>query len=657
MSAPDIATPAPNGQDNSPQDEDLEEDVCRYCRMPATPTQPLFHPCQCSGSLKYVHESCLRTWQATSHSTKCEVCKYTIKFETVWHMNTPDRLPISEIVQGLIKNINNAISTFVHRSLVVLMWLVLLPLGVSYMYNAAFSDPGLDGLSVTRSPVRSSTPSQLQSSNSQSHQTGSHTTQIGGFYSILLPLTYTKALAKLTQFHTIFYKIITLDITFTDWYSGIFVCFVNVAVIVFMLMLREQMINVMERNVREQRQIVINEMRDMYKNMYKKQRLVQVQKALIAESLKESLRKVENEIEESQKALTEASTSKQITEPSFDAQDDQFSSADDTLSTSNMRLRSSERLQDKNKQVETQPINNNNINSRINLNNLNNDHEFSDQSSNYDADDTNWSSEINEEENSHSSESSTSSNTDYSYSEGTAVSDEVPNELISENKTEQVSSSSKKSSERLTEEELAKIEELFEASRSKSRSRGRSAAPAEQNIERGPEIPAAADERENDLQPPQGIPQRDQENEVDLDNDNNPALEQLLPNQQPEAPQPPNIQIEQDNDDDNLGFGRGPGIQIDLNNVTWQRLIGLDGSYNFIEHVFYAFLLNGVILWFFWYFPMWLGKAGLVRMPVLNGVFGMTPKILRSGVFLLKNFLCKFDLCKCDLCQTNDLCK
>lgn len=37
--------------------EDLGHgDICRVCRLEGTSEQPLFYPCRCSGSIKYVHQ-------------------------------------------------------------------------------------------------------------------------------------------------------------------------------------------------------------------------------------------------------------------------------------------------------------------------------------------------------------------------------------------------------------------------------------------------------------------------------------------------------------------------------------------------------------------------------------------------------------------------
>lgn len=55
-----------------------DEDICRICMEGESETYPLIHPCKCSGSVKYIHEECLKTW-ITSHieeidKSVCELC-------------------------------------------------------------------------------------------------------------------------------------------------------------------------------------------------------------------------------------------------------------------------------------------------------------------------------------------------------------------------------------------------------------------------------------------------------------------------------------------------------------------------------------------------------------------------------------------------------
>ena len=35
---------------------DADQDTCRICSAPGEPDQPLFHPCKCSGTIRYIHQ-------------------------------------------------------------------------------------------------------------------------------------------------------------------------------------------------------------------------------------------------------------------------------------------------------------------------------------------------------------------------------------------------------------------------------------------------------------------------------------------------------------------------------------------------------------------------------------------------------------------------
>eukprot|EP00842_Homolaphlyctis_polyrhiza_P006798 jgi/Hompol1/7119/HPOL_005196-RA len=55
-------------------------DICRVCRSPGSTTDPLFHPCRCSGSMKYVHQQCLEEWLQHSGKQHCEICNHPFVF-------------------------------------------------------------------------------------------------------------------------------------------------------------------------------------------------------------------------------------------------------------------------------------------------------------------------------------------------------------------------------------------------------------------------------------------------------------------------------------------------------------------------------------------------------------------------------------------------
>ncbi|KAH8019969.1 hypothetical protein HPB51_023634 [Rhipicephalus microplus] len=40
----------------SNMDDSQLQDICRVCRSEGAPDKPLFHPCICTGSIKYIHQ-------------------------------------------------------------------------------------------------------------------------------------------------------------------------------------------------------------------------------------------------------------------------------------------------------------------------------------------------------------------------------------------------------------------------------------------------------------------------------------------------------------------------------------------------------------------------------------------------------------------------
>ena len=52
--------------------------ICRICHCSGE-DEPLIEPCRCAGSVRFAHETCLRTWIIGSTSTSCELCNYEFK--------------------------------------------------------------------------------------------------------------------------------------------------------------------------------------------------------------------------------------------------------------------------------------------------------------------------------------------------------------------------------------------------------------------------------------------------------------------------------------------------------------------------------------------------------------------------------------------------
>ncbi|KAJ1920922.1 hypothetical protein H4219_000975 [Mycoemilia scoparia] len=59
--------------------------ICRVCRCESTPEEPLFYPCKCTGSIRYVHQDCLHEWLQRSNKKHCELCghEFTLRILTI----------------------------------------------------------------------------------------------------------------------------------------------------------------------------------------------------------------------------------------------------------------------------------------------------------------------------------------------------------------------------------------------------------------------------------------------------------------------------------------------------------------------------------------------------------------------------------------------
>lgn len=64
---------------------ELEDAQCRICFDIESSGKDLIIPCKCTGSMKYVHEECLKIWLTTSSQdikqSKCDICKHQFKME------------------------------------------------------------------------------------------------------------------------------------------------------------------------------------------------------------------------------------------------------------------------------------------------------------------------------------------------------------------------------------------------------------------------------------------------------------------------------------------------------------------------------------------------------------------------------------------------
>ncbi|KAH8832844.1 hypothetical protein DL96DRAFT_1667326 [Flagelloscypha sp. PMI_526] len=116
-----------------------EQDTCRICSAPAEPDQPLFHPCKCSGTIRYIHQDCLTTWLAHSKKKHCDVCKHPYSFTKVYAPNMPHRLPFFLILRRLVQSAFFAFLYGIRAVAVTVIWIAVLPLVTVWTWRMYFS--------------------------------------------------------------------------------------------------------------------------------------------------------------------------------------------------------------------------------------------------------------------------------------------------------------------------------------------------------------------------------------------------------------------------------------------------------------------------------------------------------------------------------------
>ncbi|KAK6424666.1 hypothetical protein LTR95_016369, partial [Oleoguttula sp. CCFEE 5521] len=112
--------------------------TCRICRSESAATEPLFHPCKCSGSIKHVHQECLINWLAHSHKKHCELCKTPFRFTKLYDASMPAELPWEVFVKRALVHVGLAGKRFARGCLVVGIWSGVLPWLVRWAWRWMF---------------------------------------------------------------------------------------------------------------------------------------------------------------------------------------------------------------------------------------------------------------------------------------------------------------------------------------------------------------------------------------------------------------------------------------------------------------------------------------------------------------------------------------
>ncbi|KAJ5605589.1 Zinc finger RING-CH-type [Penicillium lagena] len=122
-----------------PRDKGMEDqDTCRICHGEATEEEPLFYPCKCSGSIKFVHQLCLVEWLSHSQKKHCELCKTPFRFTKLYDPNMPQSLPAPLFLRQAFIQSFRTLVTWLRFLLVAFVWLAWLPWSMRAIWRALF---------------------------------------------------------------------------------------------------------------------------------------------------------------------------------------------------------------------------------------------------------------------------------------------------------------------------------------------------------------------------------------------------------------------------------------------------------------------------------------------------------------------------------------
>ena len=124
----------------------MEEDApfCRVCHGEEESERPLFCPCKCSGSIKYIHADCLRQWIASKPANEnskpaCELCRTTFTFERKYAPGAPKHLGPIELFSALVGLVREKIPLLWGFLVLPAIWLLVVPIILSWWTDCLHS--------------------------------------------------------------------------------------------------------------------------------------------------------------------------------------------------------------------------------------------------------------------------------------------------------------------------------------------------------------------------------------------------------------------------------------------------------------------------------------------------------------------------------------
>lgn len=115
-----------------------DPDTCRICRGEPTADEPLFYPCKCSGSIKFVHQHCLVEWLSHSQKKHCELCKTPFHFTKLYDQNMPNTVPLPVFLRQAAVHTWRSLLTSSRFLLVIFVWMAWLPWCMRTIWRGLF---------------------------------------------------------------------------------------------------------------------------------------------------------------------------------------------------------------------------------------------------------------------------------------------------------------------------------------------------------------------------------------------------------------------------------------------------------------------------------------------------------------------------------------
>ena len=138
LSLPLVETHGPSSIATVPPMSAVDEATCRICRSEETPDDRLYHPCKCSGSIKYVHQDCLKQWLAHSKKRHCELCKTPFGFIKIYRSDMPKRVPKRVLFKHAIIQIYRIVLFIIRIVIAVCTWIFIVPWVIRFGWHFLF---------------------------------------------------------------------------------------------------------------------------------------------------------------------------------------------------------------------------------------------------------------------------------------------------------------------------------------------------------------------------------------------------------------------------------------------------------------------------------------------------------------------------------------